>query len=144
MNWLPFVALTLAVAAPGPKDPAPKKADPPTLVGEWAVQTREAGGKPLNSRATAMEFTNDGEVILRGDGLVLGTSRYTADPAKTPAEFDWFPTADKDRALGIFKVDGDALTLCVAPSGLPRPAVFQAPAGVACSLRTLKRVPKKK
>jgi uncharacterized protein (TIGR03067 family) len=140
-----LLAVAVGLSAPAAKDP-PKK-DPPTIVGEWAGEKAEAGGMPLPVPAggITMEFTADGKVVIREGAKPPETGGYTADPKKTPAEIDLTPSAKgKDITLvGIYKVEGDTLTLCLGIAG-KRPDKFESPAGADCMLMTLKRAKPKK
>ena len=63
MNTVSVVGLALLLAAPATKDP-PKKAEPPGLVGEWAVEGLVRGGKEFPVAAAegmSIEFKADGK-----------------------------------------------------------------------------------
>jgi uncharacterized protein (TIGR03067 family) len=50
---------------------------------------------------------------------------FKLDPAKKSPTIDLTPDDEKDRpALGIYKLDGDELTLAVAEPNNPRPTEF--------------------
>ena len=138
--------LALTVAAPGVKE-APKK-EAPTLVGEWVGETGVMGGKPKPPPpGTKLTFTADGKMVMadgdRPEQKMEGT--YTSDPKKTPGELDLIPgnaPAGRDERLaGIFKIEGDTLTICFAMDG-KRPTEFTSPGGSAVMLITLKRAKK--
>jgi uncharacterized protein (TIGR03067 family) len=128
-------------AAPGLKDP-PK--DPPGLVGTWEVATFRANGREKPQAVTyEWQFTADGHWLIRTDGKNRpGESRYSADPkADSPTiDFDAGPGTSPRR--GIYRVDGDTLTVCIGSSGPNRPTGFDAPAGSPNFLYTFKRVRK--
>jgi uncharacterized protein (TIGR03067 family) len=71
------------------------------------------------------------------------TASYTADPKKEPAEIDVVgPGGKKDPPiLGIFKTDGDTLTLAMSKDGT-RPTKFESPAGSRVMVITMKRAKK--
>ena len=136
-----LVGLAVAVAAPGPKDP-PKR-DPPSLVGEWRVESLVEDGKSEMLPAMTLTFQANGKCFAReGDDPPMPAT-YTADPKKTPAEID----VTEGRGMGarpmfgIYKFDGDALVLCLAQKG-DRPTDFTAAAGSRRVLVTLKRIKK--
>ena len=139
----PLLALALVVAAPTKKDPPPK--EPPTLVGEWAAESALRGGQPdLPDSGLTITFTADGKVSfkeLKGDRA--DESSYKTDPKKNPAEIDLIPPpAEREPTmLGIYKVDGDTLTLCFTAKG-ERPKEFASPAGSKIVLITCKRAKK--
>ena len=133
----------IVAAAPGPKAQPPKEAGPPALVGEWTVESRVLGGKPvILGEPFQWEFTAGGLVTFRRDGTLLAESKYTADPTKTPTEFDWTVVDGQKPLPGIYKVDKDTLLLCVDRAGT-RPTKFESPDGSQVTLWTLKRVKKK-
>jgi uncharacterized protein (TIGR03067 family) len=140
-----LAALALALSAPAAKDP-PRK-DPPTLVGEWVGETAEAGGmpRPAPPGGVTMEFTADGKVVVREGAKPPRTGAYTADPKKSPAEIDltWSSGGQEVALVGIYKVEGDTLTLCLSVGG-KRPAKFESPAGTDRMLMTFKRAKPKK
>jgi uncharacterized protein (TIGR03067 family) len=142
MHALTFVVVGLSLAAPAPKDP-PKK-DPPSIVGEWEA----VGGGPaaLPDGWLTFTFTPDGKFFVAEGRGHEEAGTYTADPKKDPAELDIRPLPGRERPplLGIYKVHGNSLTLCMVPGHVgKRPTRFEVPAGSAVSLLTFKRVQKK-
>jgi len=140
-----LTAIALVLAAPAPKmDP---KKDPPPVVGEWVAEKYVNGGEEaiLPGRLT-WDFTADGKVRINipEGGKNPDPFDYVTDSKKIPAEID---IAIPDRlktasTLGIFKVEGDTLMLCVG-RGNKRPDKFESPAGSDVTLMTFKRADKK-
>jgi uncharacterized protein (TIGR03067 family) len=140
-----LLALALTVAAPGPKDPPKKDVDP--LLGQWVGEKAETGGMPLPVPVggMSMEFKPDGKLVMTDGGKPPEEAGYKADPKKDPHEIDVVPPAAGGKVmtmLGIYKVDGDSLTLCLAAAG-ERPTKFESAAGQATILLTFKRAKKK-
>ncbi len=100
----------LALAAPRPQD-APKKDSP--IVGEW--QLRSVNGRPTDAYSTET-YTGDGAVIDRtvtDSGAEERRGRYTINLKTDPAEIDvQFGERRGDRYEGIFRIEGDTLTIC--------------------------------
>jgi uncharacterized protein (TIGR03067 family) len=143
MNTLLIVGLVLA--APGVKDP-PKKAEPPSIVGEWVIEEMIVGGKAAPAGATdgmSIEFKADGKVQIRFNGQGAKEGTYKTVPGKDVSEIDL--TTGTDTAPGLFKIEKDKLVLCIDDrgKGAARPAGFESPAGSRVMLMTLKRVEKK-
>jgi uncharacterized protein (TIGR03067 family) len=141
-----LIGLALVVGAPAPKE-APK--EPPSAVGEWVATSVVVSGKGQAFTEKEFEYTltADGKFVVR-KGKEGGEGRYTLDRKKDPPEIDIFLEGDKSDSptmQGIYKVDGDTLTLCVAPGGknAKRPKSFEAPAGSEAMLLTLERAKKK-
>jgi uncharacterized protein (TIGR03067 family) len=145
MNLLLCVAL--AAGAPGVKDP-PKDA---TIVGSWRFESLSINGVVVpNTKG------GDADVItFKADGTYATTRKkfekpepdtggtYKVDAKKSPAEIDVTSTiGGKDTPTpGIFKIDGDTLTICTADDA--RPTRFESVVGGKTSiLMTLKRVKK--
>jgi len=139
-----FVGLAVSLTAPVPKEP-PKK--DPGIVGEWVAQKMVAGGMelpPPQSGAFTFLFAPDGKLIVKeGTKEKPDEGSYTVDAKKTPAEIDLVPPAQEKLGTmpGIFKIEGDTLTLCYTLMG-ERPKSFEPPAGAMTMLMTLKRVKK--
>jgi uncharacterized protein (TIGR03067 family) len=138
-----LVGLALVVGAPALK-PAAKAPAPPTLVGGWAVESWIMDGQAEPCAGQTLTFVVGGAFVAQRDGEHQGAGTYKYDPKADPAEVDMVEDGVEGATKGIWKLDGDTLTLCV--SGDPkrgRPSAFAAPAGSDCILVTLKRVPKK-
>ena len=125
-----LMALGLPVAAPGLKDPPLKS--PPSLVGEWAIQKRVVGGQADDVLAGAT-------LAFRADGTTdyLGLTR-------TPPEMEFAAplVSSAPGQAGIFRVEGDTLTLCLTEAG-DRPTRFESPTRSRVKLIVLQRVKKK-
>ena len=133
------LALAERPAAAG-KDEAAK--DEEKILGTWAVVSGEEGGQKAPE-----ERIKEGKLIFAADGKLtakLGEREqeftYQLDPAKKPKEFSVMD--DKGRTmLGIYKLDGDTLTVCYDRTG-HRPAEFDSPEGTRIVLEVFKRVKK--
>lgn len=116
-------AAGVALAAPGTKD-APK-ADP-QLVGEWRL-VRSNGERPFFEQTQS--FGADGTRVVRvrsRESSEENRGRYVADPAARPAEIDFvYPADEGGNIRGIYKVDGDTLTLCYQTGKGERPREFK-------------------
>jgi RNA polymerase sigma factor (sigma-70 family) len=132
---------TLQVLADKPaaagKDEAPK--DDEKIVGTWTVESYEEGGQKAAEGAikeARVTFAADGKMTAKQGGREQEYT-YKLDPAKNPKEFSMMN--DKGQtALGIYKLDGDTLTICVNRIG-DRPTEFASKEGTAIVLEVLKR-----
>ena len=138
-----LVGLAVVVGAPVKKEPPAK--DPPSIVGEWVGESGVRGGKPDNPPAgTTITFTADGKVKFKeGKDEKPEEGTYKADPKKSPAEIDIVPLIDgkSPTILGIYKIEGDTLTMCIVMDG-ERPKEFASPPGSPVVLVTCKRAKK--
>jgi uncharacterized protein (TIGR03067 family) len=128
-----LTALALSVGAPAAKD---AKKDPPSLVGVWVAEkgTRDGDDRAVAAGSLTVEFTADGKVSVQEGSKRVGPVEYRVEPKGSPAEID----VKEMEMVGIYKVDGDTLTLCLGDGG-KRPTEFASPAGSKTMLLTLKR-----
>jgi uncharacterized protein (TIGR03067 family) len=140
-----LTALALVAGAPAPKEPPKKDVNP--LLGEWVGEKAETAGMPLPVPAGGMrmDFQPDGKLVIKEGTKGPEEAGYTANSKKDPHEIDLMPPAAGGKVmtmLGIYKVDGDTLTMCLAATG-GRPTKFESAAGQATILMTFKRAKKK-
>jgi uncharacterized protein (TIGR03067 family) len=144
MYVLQLSALAAAFAAPAPKDPAPKEAGPPDLVGVWVCESITYNGRETPNPDLAWEFTAAGKLLLGHKGKersLAGTYKVTA--VKGPATFDWDTGDIGVKYWGIVKVEANVLTVCYFAGGVnDRPTRFDAPRGSGAQLVTFRRVTK--
>jgi uncharacterized protein (TIGR03067 family) len=138
-----LLGVALVVAAPAPKTEAKK--DPPTVVGTWVPESGTVGGKADRPPpGTTFEFTADGTLLIAAEvNPKPEVTSYTTDPKKEPAEIDVVGPGGKKEPpiLGIYKIDGDTLTLAMSKDGT-RPTKFESPAGSRVMVMTMKRAKK--
>jgi uncharacterized protein (TIGR03067 family) len=134
----------LLLGADQPTDAAKK--DLEKFQGEWKPEKAQrdgvdAGGDLLNK--LLVKYSGETMVIDSG-GARDDKATITLDPSKNPAAIDIKPVGEgKDTALGIYKLDGDTLTLCWSRRGGERPTEFVSKAGTEQVLFILKRQKKK-
>jgi len=142
------VGLALAVfaagsaAAPGPKPPPPKG---PPLVGDWEP-VRDGPAPPGAPARLTITFTPDGKLKYdqgRGDAE---WGWYKLDTTQDPPLIDHATPAvaahpdTRKPYLGIYRVDGDILTICCSETA--RPTAFEARPGSGVMLIHYRRVKK--
>ena len=127
-----WFALALAL---GPAVADDKKPAAPKLDGKWVYESQTIGGQELSParRGEIWVEVKDGSFFRCGTGGLRQELRLTLDPAREPAEFTLafkHPATGKvSESKGIYKLDGDRLTLCYDNSGRTRPAKFESPDG---------------
>ena len=123
-----LLALALSVSAPALKDPPRPE---PSLVGRWAnteILINGTDGRPGNEDLT-YEFTADGRWLSFWGGKERSRGEtYVVDPKARPATIDLI--TDKSWPMrGIYKVQGDTLTVLLRVCNDSRPASFETKTG---------------
>jgi uncharacterized protein (TIGR03067 family) len=118
---LTVAAALAATAARGADD----QKDASKLEGTWVATSYQRGeGKIGKDKvATELVITKDGYQFPKGINRISKTGTFKADPAK--GTIDFTPAdgpAQGKTLLGIYKVEGDKLTLCFRSAGRDRPA----------------------
>ena len=113
------------------------------LQGTWNVKSLEADGKKM----PAVAF-NGAHLVIRKNTFTsvgMGATYEGAlemDPGQHPKTFDLLFTAGPEkgnRNLGIYKLDGDRWTICLATRGTQRPASFATKPNTGFMLEILER-----
>jgi uncharacterized protein (TIGR03067 family) len=112
--------LLLTTGAPGLKDkPQPES----TLVGEWAAESVNVGGRPSTPGSDRWVFRPDGTMSIMSQGQVIGSRDYTLGDKAAVRALDLVQNAAQGRAdLSLYRIDGDTLTLSVGHQQGGRPA----------------------
>lgn len=148
----PEIPLPVALqpAPEGSKEKSPPKTDLDLLQGTWKVTALNSGGFQfpaadyqkirIRFQEKTILWDNPGDVVESG---------FTLDPAKKPKQIDigtkgppGKPTADGLSGVGIYKLEGNKLTICLTvPNPAARPKDFK-PRG-QMTLYILERIPEK-
>jgi uncharacterized protein (TIGR03067 family) len=112
--------------------------------GTWAVTSfvRDGKASPKELTDSIVRVVEGDHVVWKRDGKRFAGTAVVLDPSKAPRTIDVLPDggpARGERVLGIYKLDGDTLTICMADAGQPRPLAFEAPNGSKQTLMTFRR-----
>jgi erythromycin esterase len=125
-----------------PDDPA-IKAELARFQGNWAMTANEAAGVklPVERLQTYRRTVKDDTYIVLVTGAT-GTStiqgKFAINPAASPATIDAEPDGG-ELMLGIYKLEDEQLTICLARPGEPRPTEFAAGPGTRATMTVWKR-----
>jgi uncharacterized protein (TIGR03067 family) len=134
----------LAVAAPVREGQRPsEKSLQDKLVGAWESVKVIGDGNPIDLTMKIVFTPTEAHVWHDGVRMMDEDGRWAIDATKNPATIDIDPNRKGDkRELGILKIEGDTLTICVILEGDgPRPTEFKSAADSKTTLVQFKRVP---
>jgi uncharacterized protein (TIGR03067 family) len=115
------------------------------LAGRWqSVSYALDGKKAADADMKRIQLVIDGEgnSSAYNDGKLFIASTIKIDPTQEPLAMDLTFTAGAPKgtvSLGIYKIDGDVLTICRAPAKKSRPTEFASTPGSGLTLMSYKR-----
>jgi uncharacterized protein (TIGR03067 family) len=125
------------------------KSDQEKLRGTWVTVSLKTNGKtivkdkarPAPGPETKLVYDGDNWKIQTGD-KVLASGKFKVDATKSPKEIDIFDETgvkNEKTKLGIYELNGDTYTYCLAPANKPRPTEFVSKEGGWLSLGVSRR-----
>jgi uncharacterized protein (TIGR03067 family) len=134
------VCATLCVA----QEKVHKKPDREAIIGEWKVAHFEEQGEvePPGKLKSMTYVFSDGKAAIKLDGKIVVEFTMKLDPTKEPKHLDF--EHPKEHSIGIYKLDGDKLTICARAfiDKGDRPKEFKTGKGSRLMLIELDRVKK--
>jgi uncharacterized protein (TIGR03067 family) len=113
----------------------------PELDGEWTVGRLVMDGTALDASMLGWgkRSVKNGEVkVTMGPQTVLHV-RATVERGHDPGWINYVHVKGGAVQLGIYKLEGNTLTTCMAKAGAPRPEKFASAKGSGCTLGEWKR-----
>jgi uncharacterized protein (TIGR03067 family) len=130
------LAAALLAAAPPTKDENKKDLD--RMQGDWAADRFTRDGTALEDDDAQSFFRT-----VKGDRYTTfrfnrraGSGKFTLDATRSPRQIDLLPDPPfKGKPIpGIYKIEGDKLTICYAAPGGKRPEAFASKEGSGITL----------
>ncbi len=114
--------------------------------GTWIAtsSTFDAQKAPDEIARSIQRIVTEDHVVWERRGKRFAGTKIELDPTRDPQKIDVIPDGGPnrgERVLGIYKLDGERLTICMARAGQPRPTVFKAAKGSGWTLQTFERIP---
>jgi uncharacterized protein (TIGR03067 family) len=146
---MPSLPLVLVLLIPWPSSLAPVddrtvKDELERHQGTWRATSSIYDGQeaPAEIVRSITRTVEKDHVVWNRDGKSFAGTRIELDPSRDPKAIDVIPDGGQNRGehvLGIYKLEKDRLTICMAAPGKPRPKEFKAEKGSGCTLRRFAR-----
>jgi uncharacterized protein (TIGR03067 family) len=112
--------------------------------GTWlaASSRRDGADAPAEIVRTITRTVENDHVVWKRNGKNFAGTAIVLDPSKMPATIDVIPDGGPSqgkRVLGIYKLEKDRLTICMADADQPRPREFKAETGSKQTLMVFTR-----
>jgi uncharacterized protein (TIGR03067 family) len=142
-SWL-FAALAagLLLVPAAPAQDEAKNKDLKALEGTWTVTSVERDGKEDKALSGATRVHSGTRYTLTPKNGTAVPGMFKIDPGQSPRTIDMTPTAGRYKGktlLGIYKLEGDTLTICFAEPGKDRPTEFVSKPGTGWVLAVHQR-----
>jgi uncharacterized protein (TIGR03067 family) len=139
-----LVLLATGLCVPGLADDDAVKNELKRHQGTWIATSSTFDGQkaPEEIVRSIKRIATDDHVVWQRDGKQFAGTRVVLDSTNEPNTIDAIPDGGRnrgERVLGIYKLDRDTLTICMAALGQPRPKEFKAEKGSAWTLQTFAR-----
>ena len=140
MTWVIGLVCSLAILGDDP-DAAAELA---RHQGTWEVVSFVSDGKetPEEIASSITRVVEDDHVAWYRNGKSFAGTTLKLDPSETPKAIDVIPDGgpQKDKVVrGIYRLEGDELTICMAAPDAPRPKTFDGAKGTQQTLMTFRR-----
>lgn len=131
------LACLMGLAAIPPDDQADHQ-------GTWQAVAFVRDGKPTPDEVVlSITRTVEGDhIVWKRAGKAFAGTSFKLDPSTDPKTIDVIPDGGQNRdrtVLGIYKIEGETLTICMADPDRPRPKTFAAEVGDKQTLMTFKK-----
>lgn len=139
------LVMVMATLAQAPATP-PSDAALQAQQGTWRTVSSVRGGKagPPEILQTIVRHVEGAHVTWKRDGKAFAGTTIVLDPDAQPPAIDVLPDGGPSRdqrVLGIYRLEGDTLTIAMADAGQPRPTSFESPEGSRVTVQTFRREP---
>jgi uncharacterized protein (TIGR03067 family) len=137
-----FLAACLCAGLTVAQDPGRRELE--RHQGTWvAVSFRRDGQEtPSEIVRTISRTMEQDHVVWKRNGKSFAGTTLVLNPAQSPGQIDVIPDGGPSagqRVLGIYRLDNNELTICMADAGQPRPREFKAEKGSRQTLMTFRR-----
>ena len=114
--------------------------------GTWIATSSTFDGQkaPDEIARSIQRIVTENHVVWERNGKRFAGTTIELDPKHDPKNIDVIPDGGRNRGeriLGIYKLDGERLCICMAVAGQPRPKEFKAEKGSGWTLQTFERRP---
>ena len=112
--------------------------------GVWIAMSSTFDGQsvPENIVRSIRRIVTDDHVVWERNGKRFAGTKFVFDSTKEPKTIDVIPDGGRNRGehiLGIYKLERESISICMAAPGQPRPKKFKAEKGNGCTLQVFAR-----